>query len=149
MISCCYKKGFTLIELLVVVLIIGILAAVALPQYRRAVQKSRMAQIDVMVGAANKSVASYLLRNGDSQEWATLSGENSVAEIDLSANCEGDACYSKAGETYLSCYGGTCGMEIDTARTTPDGADDNWLDGARIVMVRDATTGEWYVQSVY
>ena len=38
------KQGFTLIEILVVVLIIGILSAIALPQYESAVEKSRMSE---------------------------------------------------------------------------------------------------------
>ena len=40
-----YQKGFTLIEVLVVVLIIGILTSIALPQYQKAVMRSRFAQM--------------------------------------------------------------------------------------------------------
>ena len=58
-------RGFTLIELLVVVVIIAILAAIALPQYQKAVLKARVAKIQTVINEMDKAVALYIVENGD------------------------------------------------------------------------------------
>ena len=142
------KKGFTLIELLVVVLIIGILAAVALPQYRKSVRKARLAQLDVIMNGADKTIASYLLSNGTPTSTVMLSGEDSVGDIDVSKDCSGDTCFTRAGGFNIGCdAGGICGMTLDTAHTSESTTDDNWLDGARITLLRDSS-GNWYLESI-
>ncbi len=58
------SRAFTLIELLVVVLIIGILASIALPQYTKAVEKSRTVEAQLISSSVSQAVDEYLLANG-------------------------------------------------------------------------------------
>jgi len=104
------KKGFTLIELLVVVLIIGILSAIALPQYQKAVEKARFAEVRLHISALEKAMDMYILENGWPSGTIEFLGSNGqdVLDIDLKSVLQNTQWPTTSSSKYYY-YGADCG----------------------------------------
>lgn len=69
--------GFTLLELLVVVIIIGILATIALPQFTKTIERARQAECNAILGSISTAESAYF------QEHAAYTTDKSKLLADL------------------------------------------------------------------
>lgn len=97
------EKGFTLIELLVVVLIIGILTAVAVPQYQKAVMRAECVETLALMREIYRARQLYLL-GGGSQSDQNISNYPDLqlpAGVTLSPACSQNGCSVLRGNKQL------------------------------------------------
>jgi len=139
--------GFTLIELLVVVLIIGVLAAIALPQYQKAVLKSRLVKWTAVLDAFRKNIDMYHLANGWPDATVFFSGTIGEGNCDISVPCDSvdnRYCYLENPDIFVLASGGTTngvGIQFFVNGAWPGST-------GRIIIdfVKDAT-GQWFAVS--
>ncbi len=141
------NRAFTLIELLVVVLIIGILSAIALPQYTLAVEKARAVEAITLMNSLQKAIDVYVMENGyQDVDFLRTGGLAVDMQNDLDCSSDSLSCYGKHFGWQVGCHLHTnrtiCQIGIDRILPRNDGGGDWYID-YEIGMTKNASTGEW------
>ena len=147
--------GFTLIELLVVVLIIGILAAVAVPQYQKAVEKTKQIQDIAIVRTLYKGLEIYRLENGSYPPFpGGATGGNTTTSyfndlLDVEVEGEKNISYFpnifiRSGRIVMNWYiGGGPGKGILTCDAHPNDSDYNKYKNVCLSLCTDKQWRNW------
>lgn len=114
------SKGFTLIELMIVIAIIGILAAVAIPQYSLYVKRSKFAQYKVSISPIKLQITECYSDNGAAAAACNNSADSPTVSSQVTTDMLNNAAKSN---------------DIASITVTPDGS------GPKITVVPHADTG--------
>ncbi|MDD7579022.1 MAG: type II secretion system protein [Elusimicrobia bacterium] len=141
------NAGFTLIELLVVVLIIGILSSVALPQYTKAVEKSRATEAIQNMSLLKKQIDLYILSNGYPSTGAVRYPD--FADVTLPFTLENNGDMFSKNFYYPSSAIGSRGASIEIMRDRSGGYYDLYCENTSHSYNNDSPMPDgWYCACV-
>lgn len=121
------QGGFTLIELMIVVAIIGVLAAIAVPQYQNYVARAQVSEAISLASSAKTAVSEYYMTNGDFPADNDIAGLSDAGDISgsyvssVSVGDNGVITTTMAGDG-ASVVGA---LQDTTLRFTPSDTDEN------------------------
>ena len=130
------QQGFTLIELMIAVAIIGILAAVAIPQYQNYVGRSQIASGVASTVANRVIIEDYVLTNGFFPDGTTAATTGAGAKPSQTKADMGIVDPSNGVITFVSKTGGEGAIQLTFATGAPG------IQGKKISYERD-TNGGW------
>ncbi|WP_116919620.1 pilin [Tamilnaduibacter salinus] len=132
------QQGFTLIELMIVVAIIGILAAIAIPQYQTYVASSQVGRVMGEVGALRTATEDCLLKGLSESDcnfgWSNsnvLAGAEDLQGSGGSGTAGLTATFADSSVSLTATFGGNASVDID---------------GDNLQWVR-TTGGEWFCET--
>jgi type IV pilus assembly protein PilA len=100
------QEGFTLIELMVVVAIVGVLVALAIPQYAKYQSRARQTEAKTTLGSIYTAEQSFSVENGSFTECLTQIGASTTGNsFYYTAGFLGTAAAKCSSTTGLSCFG--------------------------------------------
>ncbi|MFA4839337.1 MAG: type II secretion system protein [Candidatus Neomarinimicrobiota bacterium] len=107
------QAGFTLVELMIVIVIVGILAAVAVPIYQSNVAKAKMTECDAALGTIRTALRVYYAGNSSAYPAFGTATPVTAAGLDISAE-DLTGTYFKAGNYTLTSTTTTYIIKCDT-----------------------------------
>lgn len=110
--ACSLRRAFTLVELLIVVIIIGILAAVAIPQFGDSATDAKKSSLDANLMSLRGSVELYYQQHGST--YPGIVQKHKAGAADPAAHASVGDAFAKQ----LACYSDASGNTADTRDTT-------------------------------